>query len=59
MADMRQMWIAPAGGMSLDRIPEMVKFYGVDTALLIGGALSRGDLFENSKRMVEKAHSYC
>lgn len=58
IADMRQMWIAPAGGMSLDRIPEMVKFYGVDTALLIGGALSRGDLFENSKRMVEKAHSY-
>ena len=58
MAQMKQMWIAPAGGMSLDRIPEIIEFYGVDTALLIGGALSRGDLYENSKRMVEQAHSY-
>ncbi|MFN0042145.1 MAG: ribulose 1,5-bisphosphate carboxylase, partial [Alphaproteobacteria bacterium] len=29
----------PAGGMSLDRVPEMLDFYGRDTMLLIGGAL--------------------
>jgi len=29
----------PAGGMSLERIPEMLDFYGKDTMLLIGGAL--------------------
>ncbi len=44
-------WVAPAGGMTIDRIPEMVDFYGNDTALLIGGALSRGDLSANAARM--------
>lgn len=29
----------PAGGMSLDRVAEILDFYGVDTMLLIGGAL--------------------
>ncbi len=29
----------PAGGMSLERVPEMLDFYGKDTALLIGGGL--------------------
>lgn len=29
----------PAGGMSTARVPEMLKFYGPDTMLLIGGAL--------------------
>jgi ribulose-bisphosphate carboxylase large chain len=29
----------PAGGMSRDRVPEMLDFYGVDIMLLIGGAL--------------------
>src|SRR6266700_3543923 len=29
----------PAGGMSLERVPEMLDFYGKDTMLLIGGAL--------------------
>jgi ribulose-bisphosphate carboxylase large chain len=29
----------PAGGMSLDRVAEMLDFYGPDTMLLIGGAL--------------------
>jgi ribulose-bisphosphate carboxylase large chain len=29
----------PAGGMSRDRVPEMLDFYGVDVMLLIGGAL--------------------
>jgi ribulose-bisphosphate carboxylase large chain len=29
----------PAGGMTLDRVPEMLDVYGQDSALLIGGAL--------------------
>ncbi len=29
----------PAGGMTLDRVPEMLDFYGQDAMLLIGGAL--------------------
>jgi ribulose-bisphosphate carboxylase large chain len=32
-------WAIPAGGMSLDRIPEMIEDFGSDTMLLIGGAL--------------------
>ena len=30
---------APAGGMTLDRVPELLDFYGPDTMLLIGGSL--------------------
>ncbi len=30
---------APAGGMTVARVPEMLDFYGPDTLLLIGGAL--------------------
>ena len=29
----------PAGGMTLERVPEMVATYGIDTMILIGGAL--------------------
>jgi ribulose-bisphosphate carboxylase large chain len=38
----------PAGGMSLDRVPDMLDFYGADTMLLIGGAL-----LEAGERLVE------
>ena len=51
-------WIAPAGGMTLERIPEMINMYGKDTALLIGGALSRGNLAENAARMSEMVRAY-
>ena len=51
-------WIAPAGGMTLERIPEIIKMYGKDTALLIGGALSRGNLSENAARMCEMVHTF-
>ncbi|MBI4724173.1 MAG: ribulose 1,5-bisphosphate carboxylase [Rhodomicrobium sp.] len=30
---------SPAGGMTLDRVPELLDFYGPDTMLLIGGSL--------------------
>jgi ribulose-bisphosphate carboxylase large chain len=29
----------PAGGMTLDRVAEILDFYGIDTMLLVGGAL--------------------
>ncbi len=43
----------PAGGMTLDRVPEMLTFYGPDVMLLIGGALlSAGD------RLTEQTHLF-
>lgn len=51
-------WIAPAGGMTLEMIPEMVQMYGKDMAFLIGGALSRGNLADNAARMSEMVRSY-
>ena len=32
-------WPSPAGGMTLERVPELVADYGRDSVLLIGGAL--------------------
>ena len=44
----------PAGGMPVERAPEMVEFYGVDSVLLIGGSLLiAGDaLLERSRTFV-------
>lgn len=42
---------APGGGMTLDRLDELVAFYGADVALLVGGDLHRGDLLANVRRM--------
>jgi ribulose-bisphosphate carboxylase large chain len=42
---------APGGGMTVARAPELLAFYGVDTALLVGGDMHRGDLAENVGRM--------
>ena len=46
----------PAGGMSVERVPEMVADYGRDTMLLIGGGLlSAGDaLLERSREFVRQ-----
>lgn len=46
-------WPSPGGGMTLDRLGEITDFYGQDVALLIGGALHRGDLATNAAAMVE------
>lgn len=45
----------PAGGMPVERVPEMVRFYGNDVMLLIGGSLlSAGDrLAERSRNFVD------
>lgn len=50
---------APGGGMSLERIPEMIETYGQDLIFLIGGGLFKHgpDLTENCRyfrKMVEK-----
>jgi ribulose-bisphosphate carboxylase large chain len=44
---------AIGGGMTLDRINEIVEFYGKDSVLLIGGALHRGNLLQNASRFRE------
>ncbi|HON10791.1 MAG TPA: RuBisCO large subunit C-terminal-like domain-containing protein [Chitinispirillaceae bacterium] len=41
----------PAGGMNLNRLPEMISVYGKETVLLIGGALMQ------DKRGIEKSTS--
>ncbi len=52
----------PAGGMTTDRVREMLDFYGADIMLLIGGGLlsAREQLTEATTSFVEavKAHPY-
>jgi ribulose-bisphosphate carboxylase large chain len=44
----------PAGGMTVERVPEMVASYGTDTMLLIGGGLlsAKDRLLEKSREFV-------
>lgn len=46
----------PAGGIRLDRVPELLTFYGTDCMLLIGGSLYQaGDrLIEVTRALVER-----
>lgn len=45
---------APAGGMRLERVPDMLDLYGQDVVLLIGGDLHRGgDLVERCRAFRE------
>jgi ribulose-bisphosphate carboxylase large chain len=39
MANVKPIFPAPGGGMRLDRIPELLDFYGRDVVLLVGGGL--------------------
>ena len=52
----------PAGGMTSDRVPEMLDFYGADIMLLIGGGLlsAREKLVEETTAFVSavKNHRY-
>lgn len=43
-----------AGGMTLERVPEIIKEFGRDVTLLIGGALHDGDLLTNTNKLVER-----
>ncbi len=59
MGDLKTIFPAPGGGMSLDRVPEMMETYGRDLIFLIGGGLFKHgpDLVENCRyfrQMVEK-----
>jgi len=58
LGNLNPLFVSPAGGMTLERIPEMIDVYGKDCALLIGGALSRGSLAYNAARMCEMVRAY-
>jgi len=53
---MRPALPVPAGGMTVDRVEEMVGDYGADTMLLIGGGLlsAREHLLEKTREFVRK-----
>jgi len=53
---MRPALPVPAGGMTVDRVEEMVGDYGADTMLLIGGGLlsAREKLLEKTREFVRK-----
>jgi ribulose-bisphosphate carboxylase large chain len=50
----------PAGGMLLERVPELLDFYGPDTMLLIGGNLliARDRLLERTREFVQAVHEH-
>jgi ribulose-bisphosphate carboxylase large chain len=52
MGAIRSIFPVPAGGMTMQRVPELCEFYGQDVILLIGGDLHRHgpDLAENCRR---------
>jgi ribulose-bisphosphate carboxylase large chain len=54
--DVRATLPVPAGGMTVDRVDEMVSAYGADTMLLIGGGLlsAREKLFDKAREFVKK-----
>jgi ribulose-bisphosphate carboxylase large chain len=53
LGNLKTVMPAIGGGMTLDRINEIVDFYGKDSVLLIGGALHRGNLLQNASRFRE------
>jgi ribulose-bisphosphate carboxylase large chain len=46
----------PAGGIKVERVPELLEFYGPDAILLIGGSLLEAgdDLFDRTRTLVER-----
>jgi ribulose-bisphosphate carboxylase large chain len=58
--DLRPSVPVPAGGMTPDRVPEMLDFYGSDIMLLIGGGLlaARGRLVEETAAFVGAVKQY-
>lgn len=57
LGNLKPIWTAPGGGMTLDRLEELIQFFGKDTMLLVGGALHRGDLLKNASDLVLRAQS--
>lgn len=56
---MRPALPVPAGGMTLDRVDDMIAGYGSDTMLLIGGGLlsARDLLLERSREFIRAVHA--
>jgi ribulose-bisphosphate carboxylase large chain len=52
--DLRPALPVPAGGMRLDRVDELLEFYGPDTMLLIGGNL----LLAEGEALLSRAHEF-
>jgi ribulose-bisphosphate carboxylase large chain len=50
MGTYRPIFPAPGGGMKLSRIEEIIRFYGMDCTLLIGGDLHRGESLTSATR---------
>jgi ribulose-bisphosphate carboxylase large chain len=50
----------PAGGLTADRVAELVQFYGHDVMLLIGGSLlaARERLSEEAARFVNEVATH-
>ena len=50
----------PAGGITLDRVAEVLEFYGSDTILLIGGSLlaAGSDLARVARRFADRVSGY-
>lgn len=61
LGDLRQIFPAPAGGMKVERVPELCDFYGKETVLLIGGDLHRhgNDLVQSCRQFAESVRSNC
>ncbi len=57
--DVRPAFPVPAGGMTVERVEEMLRGYGADTILLIGGGLlaARERLLEKSRAFVASVKS--
>jgi len=55
MNPIKPIFSMPGGGMSFERIPEMIETYGKDMIFLIGGALHKigPDLTENCKKYLD------
>ena len=58
---LKRMFYCPAGGMKLERMSDMIKDYGTDVALLMGGGLfSCGpDLAQNCRNFAETTKKLC
>jgi len=59
-AEVRPTLPVPAGGMTVERVDEMVSAYGADTMLLIGGGLltAREKLFDKAREFVRKVAAH-
>lgn len=53
MGHLRPILPCPGGGMSLDRVPELLRFYGNEVILLVGGGLLKHgpDVVENCRTL--------